>query len=76
MNDNVGICIHHKKAVIVSASADRVTAKTLKSDVGPHARYSRPQDGGGEKKCEERHGQHLDHTTTRSSVSWGNPRPF
>lgn len=60
MNHNVGIWIDHKKAVIVSASADRVTAKTLESDVGPHARYSGPQDGGGEKKYEERHGQHLD----------------
>ena len=58
MNHNVGIWIDHKKAVIVSASADRVTAKTLESDVGPHARYSGPQDG--EKQYEERHGQHLD----------------
>ena len=39
---------------------DRVTAKTLESDVGPHTRYSGPQDGGGEKKYEERHSQHLD----------------
>jgi hypothetical protein len=44
----------------VSASADRITAKTLQSDVGPHARYSGPQDAGGEKKYEERHSQHLD----------------
>ena len=69
MNDKVGIWIDHKKAVIVSASADRVTAKTLESEVGPHARYSGragyptpdgPQDGRGEKKYEERYGQHLD----------------
>jgi hypothetical protein len=60
MNHNVGIWIDHKKAVIVSASADGVTAKTLESDVGSHARYSGPQDGGGEKKYEERYGQHLD----------------
>jgi hypothetical protein len=33
MNHKVGIWIDHKKAVIVSASADRVTAKTLESDV-------------------------------------------
>jgi hypothetical protein len=39
---------------------DRVTAETLESDVGPHTRYSGPQDGGGEKKYEDRHGQHLD----------------
>jgi len=60
MNDKVGIWIDHKKAVVVSASGDRVTATTLESDVGPHARYSGPQDAGGEKKYEERHGQHLD----------------
>ncbi len=69
MKHRVGIWIDHKKAVIVSASADRITVKTLKSEVGPHARYSGragyptpdgPQDGGGEKKYEERYGQHLD----------------
>ena len=60
MKHKVGIWIDHKKAVIVSTSGDRVTAKTLKSDVGPHPRYSGPQDGGGEKKYEDRHGQHLD----------------
>jgi len=42
MNHKVGIWIDHKKAVIVFASADRVTAKTLESDVGSHARYSGP----------------------------------
>ena len=60
MNHKVGIWIDHKKAVIVSASADRVSAKTLESAVGPHARYSGPQDAGAEKKYEERHGQQLD----------------
>jgi hypothetical protein len=69
MNDKVGIWIDHKKAVIVFTSMDGVTAKTLESEVGPHARYSGragyptsddPQDGRGEKKYEERYGQHLD----------------
>ncbi len=69
MNDRVGIWIDHRKAVIVSASADRVTVKTLESKVGPHPRYSGragstmpegPQDAGGEKRYEERYGQHLD----------------
>jgi len=61
MNHNVGIWIDHKKAVIVSATADRVTTKTLESEVGPRARYSEgSQDAGGEKKHEERYGQHLD----------------
>ena len=69
MNHRVGIWIDHKKAVIVSASADRVTVKTLTSEVGPHARYSKragyptpdgPQEGGGEKSYEKRYDQHLD----------------
>ena len=60
MNHKVGIWIDHKKAVIVSASADGVTTKTVESDVGAHPRYAGQQDGGGEKKYEERHGQHLD----------------
>ena len=76
MNHHVGIWIDHKKAVIVSASADHVTAKTLESDVGSHPRYSGQQDGGGEKQYEERTANTLTATTTRSSVSWGNPRPF
>jgi hypothetical protein len=60
MNHKVGIWIDHKKAVVVFVSASGVTAKTLESEVGPHTRYSGPQDGGGEKKYEDRHGQHLD----------------
>jgi hypothetical protein len=69
MSHKVGVWIDHKKAVIVSASVDGVTAKTLESEVGPHARYSGragyptpdgPKVGGGEKKHEERYDQHLD----------------
>jgi len=60
MNQNVGIWIDHKSAVIVSASASHVTTTTLESDVEAHPRYSGRQDGGGEKKYEERHGQQLD----------------
>jgi len=69
MNHKVGIWIDHKKAVIVFASGDRVTTRTLESDVGPHARYSDhagyptpdgPRNGGGEKTYEERHDQLLD----------------
>ena len=69
MNHKVGVWIDHKKAVIVSASADRVAVKTLESEVGVHARYSGragyptpdgPQSGGGEKNYEERYDQHLD----------------
>ena len=69
MSYKVGIWIDHKKAVIVSASGDGVTAKTLESEVGPHARYSGrsgyptpdgPHDGRGEKAYEGRYDQHLD----------------
>ena len=69
MTHKVGIWIDHKKAVIVSASGDSVTAKTLESEVGPHGRYSGragystpdgPHDGGGEKKYEGRYSEHLE----------------
>jgi len=60
MKHKVGIWIDHQKAVLVCASANQVTAKTLESEVGPHGRYSGAGDGGGEKKYEERHGQNLD----------------
>ena len=59
MDHTVGIWIDHKRAVIVSVSAGRVTTKTLESEVGAHPRYSGQQDGG-EKKYEERHGQRLE----------------
>ena len=55
-----GIWIDHEKAVIVSASGDLVTTKTLTSDVEPHPRYSGQQDGEGEKKYEARHQQGLE----------------
>jgi hypothetical protein len=69
MTHQVGIWIDHKKAVIVTASAEGVRATTLQSDVGPHARYSAragyptpdgPQGGRGERKYEHRYDQHLD----------------
>ena len=69
MSNKIGIWIDHSKAVIVFASAGEVTAKTVESDVGPYARYSRragyptpdgPRAEGGEKKYEERYSQHLD----------------
>lgn len=60
MSHDVGIWIDHKKAVIVSISAGRVTTSTLGSDVGSHPHYAGSQEGGGEKKYEERHRQDLD----------------
>lgn len=35
MNHKVGVWIDHRKAVIVSASAERMTSLTLESEVGP-----------------------------------------
>jgi hypothetical protein len=60
MSHDVGVWIDHKKAVIVSISAGQVTISTLESDVGPHPHFSGSQEGGGEKKYEERHSQDLD----------------
>jgi stalled ribosome rescue protein Dom34 len=60
MSHEVGIWIDHKKAVIVTLSAGRVSTTTLASDVGPHTHYAGSQEGGGEKKYEERHSQDLD----------------
>ena len=52
-------------AIIVRSPSSRniggVTATTLESDVDAHPRYSGQQDGGGEKKYEERHRQRLEH---------------
>jgi hypothetical protein len=68
MDHKIGVWIDHRKAVIVFASAGHVTAKTVASGVRRHTRYSNrighptpggPQDGGGEKKYEERYGQQL-----------------
>lgn len=60
MNPMVGVWIDHKKAVIVSASGDHVTLKTLESDVAAHPHFGGEHDVGGEKKYEERHRQSLD----------------
>jgi hypothetical protein len=60
MGNHVGIWIDHKKAVIVSASADGVFTRTLESDVGRHPHFAGQQDGGGEKKYEERHTHRLE----------------
>jgi hypothetical protein len=57
MSYKVGIWIDHKKAVIVSASADNVTSKTLEFELGQPADATR--DGRGEKKHEHRNGEHL-----------------
>ena len=60
MNRQVGIWIDHKNAFIVSTSVGNATTVTLESDVEGHPKWAGQQDGGGEKKYEERHGQQLD----------------
>ena len=60
MNHMAGVWIDHKKAVIVSSSERHVTTQTVESDVAAHPRYAGHQDGGGEKKYEERHRQSLE----------------
>jgi hypothetical protein len=60
MKQSVGIWIDHKSAVIVATSAGHVTTRTLESEVEAHPHYSGHQDGGGEKKYEQRHGQQLE----------------
>ena len=58
MNSNVGIWIDHQKAVIVFAAPEHATARTVTSKVGAHPHFAGSQEGGGEKKYEER----FDHT--------------
>ncbi len=60
MRHDVGVWIDHKQAVIVSIAAGQVTTKTLQSDLAAHPHYAGSQEGGGEKKYEERHNLHLD----------------
>lgn len=73
MNRKIGVWIDHDKAVIVSSSEDAVTVKTLDSGVEGHPRYSSRQDGGGEKKYEERHAQRLDQFYDQVISELGHP---
>ena len=60
MSHHVGVWIDHKRAVIVSIAAGEVTTRMLESHIGPHPHFSGSQEGGGEKKYEERHSHELD----------------
>jgi stalled ribosome rescue protein Dom34 len=60
MRTDVGVWIDRKKAVIVSIAAGDVTTTTLTSDIGAHPHFAGSQEGGGEKKYEERHREALD----------------
>ena len=60
MRTDVGVWVDHKKAVIVSIAAGEVTTTTLTSDIGAHPHFAGSQEGGGEKKYEQRHREALD----------------
>jgi len=57
---NIGIWIDHQRAVLVSVASGPATTTTVDSHVASHPHYSGQQDGGGEKRSEQRHDQHLD----------------
>lgn len=68
-DQQLGIWIDHRKAVLVFVNDGKVTTKELDSAVGPHTRYSHdasyptesgPQSGGGEKKHVERNRHELE----------------
>jgi hypothetical protein len=82
MNHRVGIWIDHRKAVIVSASAERLTSMTLESDVGPpacdsgHVGYltpDGPQDPQGGKKQVHRNSEHFDQYYDEVITQLGQP---
>lgn len=60
MTHSVGIWIDHQRAVLVTVAHDQVTTTIVTSDVGAHPHFGGHQDGGGEKRYEERHTNALD----------------
>ena len=60
MSHDVGVWIDHKKAVIVSIASGAITTRTMESNLGAHPHFAGSQEGGGEKKYEERRDQDLD----------------
>jgi hypothetical protein len=54
-----GVWIDHEKAVVAVAREDDIRTRTVRSSVGPHPHWAGAQDGGGEKKYEERRTQEL-----------------
>lgn len=74
MTQDIGIWIDHKTAVIVFIADDQVTTATLKSDLPGHPHFGGSQEGGGEKKYEERHDQELDRFYDEVIGRLGTPR--
>lgn len=73
MSHRAGIWIDHKKAVIVQVSEGAVTKNTLESELGPHPHFGGSQEGGGEKKYEERRSLHLDQYYDKVIGQLGHP---
>lgn len=61
MNGRLGIWIDRKQAIIVAVTRDHSAITRLRSSIRPHADYHGAQDGGGEKRYEERHEQQMAH---------------
>ena len=51
----IGVWIDQKKAVVAVVTGDDAVTKTIHSHVDAHPHWAGAQDGGGEKKFEERH---------------------
>jgi len=71
--NGVGIWIDHQQAVVVFASGDRVTTRTVKSKVEAHPHFAGSQVGGGEKKYEERFDHQLNHFYDDVIGQFGHP---
>src|SRR5690242_9443659 len=59
MKKIAGVWIDHKKAVVVITRDHDVLTRTVRSGVRPHPRWGGAQDGGGEKRYEQRHAHEL-----------------
>jgi hypothetical protein len=59
MTKTVALWIDHARAVIVSVSGPHATTTTVDSGIGGHPHFGGQQDGGGEKRYEERHAHDL-----------------
>lgn len=59
MTPLVAVWINHEKAVLAFVRGEHVDTRTIRSGVHAHPHWAGAQDGGGEKKYEERHAQEL-----------------
>ena len=54
-----GVWIDHERAVVAVVREGEIRTRTVRSDVPPHPHWAGAQDGGGEKKYEERYARDL-----------------